>query len=66
MLNSAGVIEIQAETQDIIKFKFAQSKDFASIVNLPDYETFINAIKSMENYRLKLSNASIEEIKPNN
>lgn len=62
LLNKANVIKVQQYSDSMIKYDFIGSADLASIVELKEYRTFCEIMKSTEEFRQTFINDSIEDI----
>ena len=63
LLDSAKVIEVLEINEDSIKFNFSGSKELNTMVEQPEYQTFVDSIKESTIFRQKLATLEIEKIR---
>jgi len=62
LLDCSNVIEVLEISEDSIKFNFAGSAGLNTILEQPEYQTFIDSLEESERFRQKLSVIEIEKI----
>lgn len=62
LLDSAGAINVLEINEDSIKFSFVESVGLNTVLEHPEYQSFIDSLEESERFRHKLSVLEIEKI----